>query len=90
MNKKLVLIICLFLACIFISSFEKVLAFPASSDEIYNGIDVSEWQGDINFAEVKASGIDIVYIKSSEGSGYIDPYFTNNYELAKANNLNIG
>ena len=90
MNKRLVLIICLFLACIFISSFEKVLAFPASSDELYNGIDVSEWQGDINFAEVKASGIDIVYIKSSEGSRYIDPYFRNNYELAKANDLNIG
>ena len=90
MNKKLILIVCLFLACIFISSFEKVLAFPASSNQIYNGIDVSEWQGDIDFAQVKASGIDIVYIKSSEGNGYIDPYFRTNYNSAKENNLNIG
>lgn len=90
MNKKLVLIICLFLACIFISSFEKVLAFPASSNQIYNGIDVSEWQGDIDFSEVKASGIDIVYIKSSEGNSYIDPYFRSHYASAKENNLNIG
>lgn len=90
MNKKLILVICLFLACIFVSSFEKVLAFPASSNEIYDGIDVSEWQGDIDFSEVKASGIDIVYIKSSEGSRYIDPYFRSHYDSAKENGLNIG
>ena len=90
MNKKLILIICLFLACIFVSSFEKVLAFPASSSEIYAGIDVSEWQGNIDFTEVKNSGIDIVYIKSSEGTRYIDPYFRTNYNSAKENGLNIG
>lgn len=90
MNKKFILIVCLFLACIFVSSFDKVLAFPAASDEIYDGIDVSEWQGDIDFTEVKASGIDIVYIKSSEGSNYIDPYFKSHYYSAKENGLNIG
>lgn len=90
MNKKLILIICLFLTCIFVSSFERVLAFPADSDEIDDGIDVSEWQGNIDFADVKASGIDIVYIKSSEGSKYIDPYFKSHYYSAKENNLNIG
>lgn len=90
MNKKIILIVCLFFACIFVSSFEKVLAFPASSSLIYNGIDISEWQGDINFAEVKSSGIDIVYIKSSQGGNYIDPYFKTHYEQAKQNNLSIG
>lgn len=90
MNKKFILIICLFLACIFISSFDKVLAFPANSNEIYNGIDISEWQGNINFAEVKSSGIKIVYIKSSEGTNYIDPYFRTNYNGAKENGLNVG
>lgn len=90
MNKKLILVICLVFTCIFISSFEKVLAFPASSVEIYDGIDVSEWQGNIDFTEVKASGIDIVYIKSSEGNNYIDPYFKSHYEQAKENRLNIG
>lgn len=90
MNKKIFFIICLFLACIFVSSFDKVLAFPSASDVIYDGIDVSEWQGNIDFAEVKASGIDIVYIKSSEGNNYIDPYFKSNYNSAKENGLNIG
>ena len=90
MNKKFILIACLFLTCIFVSSFGKVLAFPASSNEIYHGIDVSEWQGDIDFSEVKASGIDIVYIKSSEGNNYIDPYFRSHYNSAKENGLNVG
>lgn len=90
MNKKLILIVCLFITCILASSFGKVLAFPASSTEIYDGIDVSEWQGNINFAQVKASGIEIVYIKSSEGSRYIDPYFKTYYNQAKQNDLNIG
>ena len=44
----------------------------------------------LDFAEVKASGIDIVYIKSSEGDRYIDPYFRSHYNSAKENDLNIG
>lgn len=67
-----------------------VFAFPPSSNEIYEGIDVSEWQGTINFEEVKEAGIDIVYIRASEGTDYIDPYFRENYENAKANELKTG
>jgi len=65
-------------------------AFPPSSDEIYEGIDVSEWQGTIDFKAVSDSGIDIVYIRASEGSDYIDPYFRENYENAKANGFKTG
>lgn len=90
MNKKFILIVYMFLAGILFSPFNKVNAFPANSEQIYNGIDVSEWQGDIDFSEVKASGIEIVYIKSSEGNNYIDPYFKSNYEKAVENNLSIG
>lgn len=62
---------------------------PASNIE-YEGIDVSSWQGYINYSEVKSEGIDIVYIKSSQGSTYKDPYFELNYENAKANGLKVG
>lgn len=67
-----------------------VFAFPPSNDEIYEGIDVSEWQGTINFKKVKEAGIDIVYIRASEGTNYIDPYFKENYENAKVNGLKTG
>lgn len=67
-----------------------VYAFSPSSDTIYEGIDVSGWQGNINYAEVRNSGIQIVYMKASEGSSFVDPYFNQNYENAKANNLKVG
>lgn len=67
-----------------------VYAFSPSSDTIYEGIDVSGWQGNINYAEVRNSGIQIVYMKASEGSSFVDPYFNQNYENAKANNLRVG
>lgn len=65
-------------------------AFPASSSVIYDGIDVSEWQGYIDYSSVKNTGIEVVYIRSSEGSNYIDPYFRDNYENAKDNGLRVG
>ena len=78
-----------FLVIIFLS-FTSCFAFSPSSNNIYQGIDVSRWQGDIDFSLVKNFGIDIVYIKSSEGRSYVDPYFEKNYSEAKANGLKIG
>lgn len=65
-------------------------AFGPSNSKLYNGIDVSRWQGEINFSSVKKSGVEIVYMKSSEGRSYIDPYFEENYTEAKKNNLKVG
>lgn len=66
------------------------LAFGPSSNTLYEGIDVSSWQQNIDFAAVRNAGIEIVYMKSSEGSSYIDPYFETNYRNAKANGLKVG
>ncbi|WP_291765817.1 LysM peptidoglycan-binding domain-containing protein [Blautia sp.] len=66
-----------------------VLAAGPSSQTEYAGIDVSEWQGDIDFAKVKADGISVVYIRASVGR-YTDPYFQRNYQNAKANGLAVG
>lgn len=54
------------------------------------GIDVSNWQGDINFAAVKASGVEIVYMKASEGDYYKDKFLDQNYKGAKAQGLKVG
>lgn len=54
------------------------------------GIDVSEWQGSINFQQVREAGIDCVYIKATEGFDYYDPYYRTNYENARANGINLG
>ena len=62
---------------------------PSATPE-YDGIDVSNWQGNIDFRRVKEAGIDVVYIKASEGTTYRDPYFERNYNNAKANGLKVG
>lgn len=65
-------------------------ALGPSSDTIYEGIDVSAYQGYIDYERVKNAGIEVVYIKSSEGTTLEDPYFRRNYDNAKANGLKVG
>lgn len=67
-----------------------VYAFGPSSQNEYNGIDVSGWQGSIDYRQVANSGIEIVYMKASEGTNFVDPYFNENYTNAKANGLKVG
>ena len=78
-----IIVICIF----FLLIQFKIYAFGPSSSTIYNGIDISAWQNIIDFTDVKNDGIRIVYIKSSEGTTYIDPYFERNYQKAKENGL---
>ncbi len=47
-------------------------------DDIYRGIDVSKWQGDINWKKVSVSGIDFVMIRASFGSENVDEYLGKN------------
>lgn len=61
-----------------------VFALPPEDGNQRQGIDVSMWQGDIDFEEVAGTGVDTVYIRSSLGSDYTDPYFEQNYERARA------
>lgn len=73
-----------------IASINYIYALSPQSELRYEGIDVSDWQGYIDYNQVKNAGIDIVYIKASQGSNIKDPYFDINYENAKANGLKVG
>lgn len=88
MHKKI--IISLFTFAILMMTIIPVMALSPSSDEIYNGIDVSEWQGDIDFSRVKNAGIEVVYIRAGQGFSYEDAKFERNYKEAKENGLKIG
>lgn len=43
------------------------------------GIDVSHWQGSINWSAVASDGIRWAYMKATEGTTYEDPRFDSNY-----------
>lgn len=77
---------------LYVSVILTILLFLPTSTyaAIHQGIDVSNWQGSINYSEVKNSGIEIVYIKASQGNSIIDSHFRTNYNNAKANGLKTG
>lgn len=59
------------------------------------GIDVSKWQGEIDFEKVKAAGATFTMIRvgSQQGVGgeyVLDPYFRQNIKNAIDNNLKVG
>lgn len=80
------------LACIAALVFAALVparAIPPLGGRQYRGIDISEFQGEIDFEEVRRSGIEAVYIRVGAGE-YTDEYFAENYERAKAVGLKIG
>ncbi len=89
MLKKCILGIVIF---VFVCSIQIncTYALTPASGLVYQGIDVSNWQGYINYEEVRNAGIQIVYIKASQGTNIKDAYFDINYENAKANGLHVG
>ncbi len=59
------------------------------------GIDVSKWQGDIDFKKVKDAGATFVMVRVGsqqgvDGEYVLDPYFKQNIENALANDLKVG
>jgi lysozyme len=54
------------------------------------GIDISKWQGAIDFQKVKNSGIKFVIIRAGYGTKGKDEFFEANYKKAKAAGLHVG
>ncbi|MGI9373996.1 MAG: glycoside hydrolase family 25 protein [Hyphomicrobiales bacterium] len=50
--------------------------------KLVEGIDVSKYQGNINWKKVKAAGIRFAYIKSTEGGDHKDNKFKKNWKAA--------
>lgn len=67
-----------------------VSAISADTDEVFPGIDVSVYQGDIDFEQVKSSGIEVVYIRAGYGFSVTDPKFEENYTNATKAGLKCG
>ena len=88
--QKSILCLIIIFTFIFWINMDSVFAITPVSNLEYQGIDVSHWQGYIDYSEVKRSGIEVVYIKSSQGTNIKDAYFDINYENAKANGLKVG
>jgi len=51
------------------------------------GVDVSRYQGKIDFDRLRAAGNHFVFIKATEGADYVDPNFADNWRRARAAGL---
>lgn len=54
------------------------------------GVDVSHYQGEIDWEILSGQGIRFAYIKATEGSSYIDDTFAQNYDDARKTELKVG
>ncbi len=55
-----------------------------------HGVDVSRWQGDIDWAKLRSQGANFAYIKATDGGDHIDPMFRENWRGAAAAGLRRG
>ena len=54
------------------------------------GLDISKWNGDIDWKAIKKANIQFVIIRAGYGTNYVDPYFKSNIENAIKYDIMIG
>lgn len=87
--------------CIFIFSVSVIMALlvwngiillnnPSVEKYPVRGVDVSSYQGIIDWDVLQSQNILFAFIKATEGSTYVDEYFEYNYKQAQKTNLRVG
>ncbi len=93
--RKLALLSFLVLLSLLLSAF-LVLDKPAGISnpnvraDYLLGIDVSHWQGDIDWNAVYSDGYRFAFVKATEGTSYVDSEFQDNMRNASAAGLYVG
>lgn len=55
-----------------------------------HGVDVSRWQGNIDWATLRSRGANFAYIKATDGGDHLDPMFRKNWSAAGQAGLKRG
>lgn len=95
-KKKRIIINCIILFFIFawigvliLQGNIRITSFFASKCAL-NGIDVSHYQGNIDWEKIEEQGIDFAFIKATEGCSHVDQYFEENWDKAGQTSLMLG
>ena len=56
---------------------------PGPAAYAVHGIDVSRFQGDIDWRAVRRAGVAFAYVKATEGGDHLDPRFRDNWRAAR-------
>lgn len=64
--------------------------YPSKEKYPVRGVDVSGYQGEIDWEVLMEQGIDFAFIKSTEGSSFVSSTFEKNWETAIETDLRVG
>jgi lysozyme len=60
------------------------------SDTDHVGVDISEYQADVDMDTLREQGITFIYMKATEGSGHVDGRFAQNWKNAQESGIPAG
>ncbi len=82
----------LVLSIIAVLVYNGIILLNNPRDEYYpvRGVDVSSYQGEIDWDILSQNDIDFAFIKATEGSGFVDEKFKQNWENSNKTDLRIG
>ncbi len=77
---------------VFILAYKAYVSFGSRATENFpvKGVDVSAYQGDIDWETLAGENISFAFIKATEGSSYKDRFFEDNIENIKKTNIAPG
>ena len=55
-----------------------------------HGIDISRWQGAVDWPNARANGVNFAFLKATEGGDFVDPLFETNWRAACAAGVPVG
>ena len=80
----------LVLVAVFFSEGILRFHYPSRSRYPVRGVDVSAHQGEIDWSVLAGQDVQFAYIKATEGSGFTDRMFADNWEGARRSGLRVG
>lgn len=63
---------------------------PSNDKYPVRGVDVSSYQGDIDWEKLASQEVAFAFIKATEGSSFVDDYFEYNYSEAQKSGIAVG
>lgn len=95
MKKRVIVIFASIITAIAILAilfFNGIIRFntPKKTDFPVRGVDISSFQGEIDWQTLSKQGIQFAFIKATEGSSFVDENFKANYEQARKTDLTVG
>ena len=65
-------------------------SIPGNDRSYILGVDISKWNGKVDWEALKKANIQFVIIRAGYSTYYVDPYFKSNIENAIKNNMIVG